>query len=138
METPRWEPSWIDVAFAAFAIGALALTVWYSLGPAPPGHGSDKQLHAVAYFVDTLAVLLAVVWRPGRRRGLLNVRALPVAAGMLILGGLVELAQWGLVDRDAQFTDWMADALGIGIALAVFVGLRRAGARAGNRPSRVS
>ena len=138
MESAGRESSWVDAGFAAVAIGALGLTLWFSLGPAPPGHGSDKELHAVAYFVDTLALLLAVVWRPGRRRGPVVARALTVAASMLVLGGLIELAQGGLVHRDAQFADWGADALGIGVALAVFAALRLAGARAGNGARRVS
>jgi VanZ family protein len=96
------------------------------LGPTPPGRGSDIELHAAAYFVNTLAILFAVVWRPGRRAGRFNGWALPVAMGMLILGGLIEVVQGGFVDRDAQFTDWVADGVGVGLAAIVFVTLRRA------------
>ena len=61
----RWESPFIDAGIWLAALVATGLTVWYSLGPTPPSHGSDKDLHAVAYFVDAFAILLAVVWRPG-------------------------------------------------------------------------
>jgi VanZ family protein len=120
----RWETPWIDAAIWAAALGATALTLWYSLGAVPPAHGSDKDLHALAYFVDALAVLLAVVWRPGRRAGRFDGWGPAVVAGMLGIGGLIELAQGGFVHRDAQFTDWIADAVGIGAAWVAFGSLR--------------
>jgi len=120
----RWESPLIDVILWAFAIVATGVTVWYSLGPRPPGHGSDKDLHAVAYFVNTLAVLLALVWRPGRAPRRYDGWALPVALGILMLGGVIEIAQAGFADRDAQFGDWIADAVGVVLALGVFTGMR--------------
>ncbi len=120
----RWETPWIDAAIWAAALGATALTLWYSLGSVPPAHGSDKDLHALAYFVDTLAVLLAVVWRPGRRAGRLDGWGPVVVVGILALGGLIELAQGGFAQRDAQLSDWFADAVGIGAAWLLFGSLR--------------
>jgi VanZ family protein len=121
----RWGSRWIDVAIWGFAVGATAMTLWYSLGPTPPGHGSDKQLHGAAYFVNTLAILFAIVWRPGRRGGRrFEGGALPVVVGMLVLGGLIEIVQGGFVDRESQFTDWVADSLGIMLALMLFVTFR--------------
>ena len=61
-----WESPLVDAAIWLIALVATGLTVWYSLGPRPPDHGSDKELHAVAYFLDTFAILLALIWRPGR------------------------------------------------------------------------
>ena len=101
----RWESPLVDVILWAFALVATGVTVWYSLGPRPPGHGSDKDLHAVAYFVNTLAVLLALIWRPGRTSRRYDGWALPVALGILMLGGVIEIAQAGFADRDAQFGD---------------------------------
>jgi VanZ family protein len=106
------------------ALLAISMTVWYSLGSTPPVHHSDKDLHAVAYFVDTLAILLALVWRPGRESRRLDGWALPVTLAVLVLGGLMEIVQGGFVHRDAQFGDWIADAMGIGLALLVFTVLR--------------
>jgi len=114
----------VDVAIWLIAFVATGLTVWYSLGPRPPNHGSDRELHAVAYLVDTLAILLAVVWRPGGEPRRFDAWALPAALGMLVLGGLIEVAQGGFADRDAQFGDWIADAIGIGLALLLFAALR--------------
>jgi VanZ family protein len=121
----RWESRWIDVGIWAFALVTTALTLWYSLGPRPPGHGSDKQLHSLAYFVNTLAILLAIVWRPGRSRGRFDARTVPVAVGMLVLGGVIEVVQGGFVRRDSQFTDWAGDSVGIILAVMVFAALRR-------------
>jgi VanZ family protein len=120
----RWESPLIDVGIWLIALVATGLTVWYSLGPRPPSHGSDKDLHAAAYFVDTLAILLGVVWRPGRETRRLRGGMLPVALGILIVGGVIEIAQGGFADRDAQFGDWVADAIGIGLAVLIFTLLR--------------
>jgi VanZ family protein len=124
----RWESPLIDVGIWLIVLVATGLTVWYSLGPTPPSHGSDKDLHAAAYLVDTFAILLAVVWRPGRESRPLKRGMLPVALGMLIVGGLIEIAQAGFADRDAQFGDLVADAVGIGLAVLIFA-LLRAGSR---------
>jgi VanZ family protein len=134
--TSREARRWVDLAIWAWAVGAVALTLWFSLGPVPPGHGSDKQLHALAYFVDTLALLLAVVWRPGRSSSRLP-WAFPIVLAMLVLGGVIELAQAGFVHRDAQLGDWLADAVGIALALVAFTVLWRV-ARARNGPGDVS
>jgi VanZ family protein len=88
----------------------------------------DKDLHAAAYFVDTFAILLAVVWRPGRESRPLKRWMLPVALGMLIVGGVIEAVQGGFADREAQFGDLVADAVGIGLAVLIFA-LLRAGFR---------
>jgi VanZ family protein len=119
-----WESPLIDVAIWLIALIATGLTVWYSLGPTPPGHVSDKDLHTVAYFVDTLVILLAVVWRPGRATRHSNGWMLRVALGLLIVGGVIEIAQGRFADRDAQLGDWVADAVGIGLALFLFAVLR--------------
>jgi VanZ family protein len=120
----NWDSPLVDAAIWLIALVATGLTVWYSLGPRPPDHGSDKELHAVAYFLDTFAILLALIWRPGREPRRLHAWALPVALTLLIVGGLVEIIQGGFTHRDAQFGDWLADAAGIGLALLLFTALR--------------
>jgi VanZ family protein len=119
-----WGSLLVDVGIWLIALVATGLTIWYSLGSRPPIHGSDKDLHAVAYLVDTFAILLAVVWRPGREPRRFDAWALPLALGILAIGGLIEIAQGGFADRDAQFGDWVADAVGVGLALLLFAVLR--------------
>jgi VanZ family protein len=74
-----------------------------------------------------MLLLLAVVWRPGRPKQL-EAWLLPLVLGVVALGGLVEVLQ-GIVGRDADAGDWLADAVGAAVATAVFVALRsRSGA----------
>ena len=47
-----------DLGIWAFALGTTALTLWYSFGPTPSSHGSDKQAHAAAFLE------LKTVWHP--------------------------------------------------------------------------
>ena len=53
-----------------------------------------------------------------------------------MLGGVIEIAQAGFADRDAQFGDWIADAVGVVLALWVFTVMRwvRIGDDASIRP----
>ena len=114
----------IDGAIWLVALASTGAILWYSLGPKPPGHGVDKGLHAIAYFVNTLAILLAMVWRPGRDDRRLKDLVIPVALCALAAGGLIEIAQSSLVDRDSQLADWAADAVGVGLALLLLIALR--------------
>jgi VanZ family protein len=119
-----WESPLIDAAIWLVAFASTGAILWYSLGPKPPGHGVDKGLHAIAYLINMLAILLAVVWRPGRDDRRLKDLAIPVALCFLAAGGLIEIAQSSLVDRDSQLADWAADAVGVGLALLLLVALR--------------
>lgn len=121
-----WDSPLIDAAIWLVALASTGATMWYSLGPEPPGQGADKGLHAVAYFVSTLAILLAVVWRPGRDDRRMKDLAIPIALCALAAGGLIEVAQGSFVGRDSQLADWAADAVGIGFALFLFTVLRKA------------
>ena len=114
----------IDAVIWLFALGSTGAILWYSMGTDPPGHGVDKGLHAIAYFINALAILLAVVWRPGRDDRRLKDFAIPVALCVLAAGGLIEIAQSSLVDRDSQLADWAADAVGVGLALLLVIALR--------------
>jgi VanZ family protein len=127
-----WESPLIDAAIWLVAFASTGAILWYSMGPKPPGHGVDKGLHAIAYFINTLAILLAVVWRPGRDDRRLKDLAIPVALCALAAGGLIEIAQSSLVDRDSQLADWAADAVGVGLALLLLIALRWA---IGRRPT---
>lgn len=119
-----WESPLVDVGIWLVVLLATGATLTFSLGPTGPGEGVDKGMHAAAYFVDTLAILLALVWRPGQdKRGF--EWALWVALALFAAGGVIELVQGGFVHRDAQFADWMADAFGIGLAVLVFTVARK-------------
>jgi len=119
-----WESPLVDAGIWLVVLVAIAATLTFSLGPKAPGEGVDKGMHAIAYFVDTLAILLALVWRPGQeKRGF--EWALWIALVILAAGGFIELAQGGFVHRDAQLADWMADAVGIGLAVLVFAVARK-------------
>ncbi|WP_269716080.1 hypothetical protein [Caulobacter sp. NIBR2454] len=109
------------ILFKALFAAACCFTVWQALSP-PGGPGSlvpwDKALHGGTFFVLTGMALLAFpkmkLWR--------------VAVLMLGFGGLIEILQsLPLFDRDAEWADMLADAVGIGavIGVAVAVALRR-------------
>jgi VanZ family protein len=107
------------------AVACLIATLWLSLGA--PSHvdrvlGSDKIGHAMAYAVDTLLLLFAVVWRPGRAQALVA-WLLPILVSVVALGAVVEFIQ-GMAGRDADIRDWFADVIGTAVATVVFALLR--------------
>ena len=75
--------------------------------------------HALAYFVTTLLVLLAAVWRPGRGEGVLWRWRGGSSWGWSLAGGAVEVVQ-SSVGRDGELADWLAEIV------AVAAGGRRA------------
>lgn len=107
-------------------------TLWLTLGwllmiivltnavlPSPagaPGFLTDKQLHALVFVVLTM-------WFAGiyqrRKLGWLVV-------AMALFGALIEIAQAFVAQRDSSLADWVADLVGIAIAVAlIFTGLDR-------------
>jgi VanZ family protein len=108
MQIPRWRTCcrW------AFAVG---LVVVMALALAPPQvptptTGWDKANHAMAF---AMLALLGFAAYPQRVWAL--------SAGLLAYGGMIELLQ-GLTDyRTAEWLDWAADSIGIGLALALML-----------------
>lgn len=100
----------------------------WTLGPVPPDAGSipyvDKLFHAIAYGLTVFLVLLAADWRPGRGPGRFAGWAPWIALAALAAGGLLELAQH-LTGRDTELGDWVADAIGVGVAFAAWATIRR-------------
>ena len=107
----------------------VAVTLWLSLAAVPPGTaafaGADKVEHAFAYFVTTLLVLCAAVWRPGRGEGPFSRWWWAVLAVMVAAGGAVEIVQ-SFVGREAELADWLAEIIAVTLAWAVLVLWRRA------------
>jgi VanZ family protein len=77
---------------------------------------SDKLIHVIAY--AGLAMLLAIAWQ--LVMGPLTFRHLGLAwLALMIYGAFDEWTQIP-VGREASVGDWLADALGAGIGLAIF------------------
>ncbi len=91
------------LAFAATHVPAERL---------PALHASDKTLHAAAYFALAACFWMVLALQrvaPARRAGL-------VVAGLLVYGAFDELTQ-PLVNRHASALDWVADAVGVILAV---------------------
>lgn len=90
---------------------AAAAVLFLSLAPASPelpSTGWDKSNHLFGFL--TLA-LLGLPAYPSRR--------LQVVIGLLLFGGLIELLQSLTPYRLAEWADWLADGLGIGLGYGV-------------------
>ena len=74
----------------------------------------DKAQHALAF--ATLAALGLLAY-PHRRWRLLT--------GLLVFGGLIELAQAATGWRQGEWADWLADAAGLALGLALARSLQR-------------
>ena len=125
----------VEVLFWAAAIGSVAATIAYSLGPVPGALNdfplADKVFHTLAYAAMTATWLLAVVWRPGRGDGIAPRQATSIVVGAVILGAAMEIAQH-FVERHADPFDAVADAAGALLGLAAWAALKAAfGRRAG-------
>lgn len=103
---------------AGFWALLLAVTT-LSLLPAaylPPQAFSlwDKAQHALAFAALAVAALLAYPRHPGR-----------VLLGLLLYGGAIELAQATTGWRYGEWSDWLADAVGLAAGAALAWGGRR-------------
>jgi VanZ family protein len=137
MAMSRSGSMWLTAALWVFATGTTALTIWFSLASAPPNVGSDKDLHTIAYLVNTLAILVAAGWRPGSRRATAATFGWTavIAIGMLALGAALEVVQKSF-GRNTDRQDWYADATGVAIAVLVFLTLTAVGYRRRSRVAR--
>jgi VanZ family protein len=109
---------------AAAAIWTLAVVV-LSLVPDDPSADVawDKTRHATAYGVLTI-LALAVVWRAGRPPNAIQRRArgAVLTVAVVVLGGIIEVLQAKVVDRDGSLGDLLADAIGVAAAAAMWTG----------------
>lgn len=92
---------------------AVAVLLYLCLAPSrelPTVNIWDKAEHAIAWLVLTGVGCLLFPARPRR-----------IAAFAFLFGGLIELLQGVLpVGRDSDWKDWVADSIGIAVALAAF------------------
>jgi hypothetical protein len=114
--------SFVDAALWTVLIASTLLTLFWALGPQPPGGNlfprADKVLHALAFGVIFATFILAAVWRPGRGWGRFPSSAIPFGAGLLALGVVIELLQGELLGRDADLFDVVAEVVGMAAAAA--------------------
>ena len=107
---------WVRRAGAWLFLPALAVVAWGELTPNPPHlvndlFGWDKAEHFTAYF--GLALLAGLGW--GLRRSLIW-----VLLGVIALGAGLEILQ-GMVGRDSDWHDELANSLGAVLGLTVAV-----------------
>ena len=74
----------------------------------------DKAQHALAF---TALAALGLQAYPRRRW--------QVLAGLLVFGGLIELAQAATGWRYGEWADWLADAVGLALGMALAESLQR-------------
>jgi VanZ family protein len=122
----------VDVVLWLAAVGSTIWVIVASLGPAPgilnAFRLADKVFHALHYTLLTFLFLLAAAWRPGRRGAPHRRAAALVVVSALVLGAAIEVIQ-GHVGRHADVLDFLADAVGVFLGLAAWVGVRRLAVR---------
>ena len=107
---PRWRVLLV-LLLAVVSVAAL------KPGSGAPSLGiGDKVDHLLAFV--SLAVAAALSWPATRRHGAL------AGIGLLAYGALIEIVQTQVPGRQGDVVDLAFDALGIGLGLAVVLGLR--------------
>ena len=102
-------------------------TLWWSLVSLPPERhlfrDIDKVQHGLAYFVTSLLLLLAAVWRPGRGDGPFARWGTWVPVALIAAGGGIEILQ-SFIGRDAELGDWAAEIVAVALAWGTVTALR--------------
>ena len=107
----------LRIGFAIALALVLVVSLWPMPEPPPINTGWDKTDHVAAFVV--LGLLGLPSWPDHRVR---------VLVGLLLYGALIEVLQAFTVYRHADWRDWVADAIGIGLAAlvaAIWRGRRR-------------
>lgn len=128
----------IDVVLWAAAGVCVFLTLWWSLLTGPPEENLfanvDKVEHGLAYFMTSLLLLLAGVWRPGRGDGPFAPWGAWVPFALIVAGGAIEILQ-SFIGRDAELGDWMAEIVAVALAWGTVAALRAWSERRAGPPS---
>ena len=110
---------WIDAVLWAAAFVCAFLTLWWSLVSLPPERhlfrDIDKVQHGLAYFVTSLLLLLAAVWRPARGDGPFARWGAWVPVALIAAGAGIEIVQ-SFIGRDAELGDWLAEIVAVALA----------------------
>ncbi|HEX2474078.1 MAG TPA: VanZ family protein [Lacipirellulaceae bacterium] len=109
-----------QIALGLYWLGLFVVTHIPSEMAALPGASTDKLVHVAAFAL--LAMLLATAWELSA--GPIWFRHLACAWLLLVLYGAIDEWTQTLVGRQASLYDWLGDAIGALIGLAVFVALR--------------
>lgn len=89
------------------AFVVVGILVFGPFGDAEARFGlTDKEAHVIAFFGLTALSLLAAP----------RLRKLEIAIFLVGIGGLIEIVQ-GLVGRDGDVMDWLADSFGVALSL---------------------
>ena len=117
MQSQSLAPTQLTIAKAVWVLAMLGVLVM-ALLPAehlklPILNWWDKAQHALAFAVLSTGALL--LWRPHRLR---------VAVGMVLYGAAIEVAQWAVGWRFAEWADLGADTFGVAIAYALTMRLK--------------
>lgn len=119
-ERRRSSAAWL-VVFAAFAA-----VVGLSLGPIPdPGLPDPLEdlPHTLAYAVLTMTLLVSTHRSNRSTRWTRWLLAAAVPLGVIALGSALEWTQ-GLVSRDVETTDVLANAIGVAVAFVLWFAAR--------------
>jgi VanZ family protein len=113
-------PRFWQIALAVYWLLLLVSTHLPQETPLLPKDGADKLLHVAAF--AALAILSAVTVQrtTGRLR---HRRLLYLWMALIVYAALDEWTQT-FVGRYSSIKDWMADAIGAGLGLALFAWLR--------------
>lgn len=104
----RWQPLFRIAFWAAFAV-ALVMAL-LPQPPQLPGEPPDKVLHIIAFLTLTALALAAYP----------KVSPLRLAVALSAFGALIEVLQMiPVLNRDAQWMDWIADTGAVLVVLVV-------------------
>lgn len=129
--TPPSSPRWLGWLLACYWLAIFTGTHIPRLPEGFGKEGSDKLLHAAAYFGLMLLCGLYLGWQKGLRHsdyGLL----FGVAAFYAAADELLQIP----VGRHADVRDWLADLCGAALGLLVLAGVRQFTARRNPQDSR--
>jgi len=105
---------WLRAGFVVAAVSVLVLALWPTSEPLRLHTGWDKADHAGAFVV--LGMLGLLGWPNA---------AVRLSVGLLLYGALIEVLQGFTAYRQADWRDWIADALGTGVAIVIVAAWRK-------------